>query len=74
MQAKCKLAMKEAVNARSFLLPIKHLHHQVLGKGMKRTSAQVFRKPISSPSCAILGAEGSRASPFTSLNLLFHLK
>lgn len=48
MRAKCKLAMKEAVNATGFLLPTKHLNHQVLGKGMKRTSEKVFIKPISS--------------------------
>lgn len=40
MQAKCELATK-VVNATGFLLPIKHRDHQVLGKGMKRTSKQV---------------------------------
>lgn len=38
MQAICKLAMKWY----GFILPFKHLNHEALGKGMKRTSEQVF--------------------------------
>ena len=63
MQAKCKLAMKEAVNATGFILPVKQPNHKALGKGMKRTSEEVFFKPGSCPSSTVKELRDSRHSP-----------